>query len=310
MIFSFRRCFSVLMFTMGFMSICMAGAASAQQIENTSIQTKLADLEASSGGRLGLVAIDTANNKRIQYRSEERFPFCSTGKIMVVSAVLKTSEKNSSLLQKHITYDQKDVEKSGYAPITKQHVANGMRVNELCQAAMDYTDNTAMNLLIKVLGGPKTVTAYARSIQDTAFRLDRFEPELNTAIPGDPRDTTTPAAMAQSLQQLTQGHHLLAAKQQDLLFTWLKNNTTGNSRIRAGVPRGWVVGDKTGTGDYGSTNDIGIILPPKCSPIIVAIYLTQNKKDAVKREDIIASATRILLSAFANTDQCIKLKYS
>lgn len=125
----------------------------------------------------------------------------------------------------------------------------------------------------------------------------------------DLRDTTTPAAMAQSLQQLTQDH-LLASKQQDLLLTWLKNNTTGDSRIRAGVPKGWIVGDKTGTGDYGSTNDIGIIWPPKCSPIVVAIYLTQNKKDAVKREDIIASATRMVLSAFANTDQCIKLKYS
>lgn len=281
----------------------------AQENKPDSAQKKLAELETTSGGRLGIYAINTANNTYIKYRPEELFPFCSTAKVMVVSAILKRSEKNPSLLQEKITYTQNDVDKSEYAPITKQHVDSGMSVIELCQAALDYSDNTAMNLLLKVVGGTKAVTSYARSIHDNKFRLDRWEPDLNTAIPGDTRDTTTPAMMAASLQRLTLGN-LLASPQREQLQVWMKNNTTGNTKIRAGVPQGWIVGDKTGNGQYGTTNDIGIIWPPKCPPIVIAIYLTQNKKDAVKREDIIASATRIVLNEFANTDQCVKQNYS
>jgi beta-lactamase class A len=146
-----------------------------------------------------------------------------------------------------------------------------------------------------------------RPIGDNAFRLDRWEPELDTAIPGDIRDTTTPQAMAISLQRLIFGD-VLASPQREQLQAWLKDNTTGNFRIRAGVPKGWVVGDKTGGGkDYGVTNDIGIIWPPKCSPIIVAIYFTQNKKDVPHREDIVAAVTRIVLQEFAKADSCMKI---
>lgn len=289
----FRRCLFLLIFTVAVVPL----VANAQPDKSVSIEAKLAKLEADSGGRLGLFAINTANNTYIQYRADESFPFCSTGKIMVVSDILKKSEKNPDLLQKQIAYHQVDVDKSGYAPITKQHVANGMSVAELCQAAIEYSDNTAMNLLLKIAGGPKAVTSYARSIPDKNFRLDRWEPELNTAIPGDIRDTTTPRAMANSLQQLALGS-VLVSPQRELLQTWLKNNTTGGSKIRAGVPKGWVVGDKTGNGKYGTTNDIGIIWPPKHPPIILAIYLTQNKKETIKRDDIIALATHTVVSDF------------
>ncbi|MEO8401356.1 MAG: class A beta-lactamase [Gammaproteobacteria bacterium] len=283
--------------------------ANAKQIDSTLIQIKLAKLEASSGGRLGVYAINTANNVRVQYRAEELFPFCSTSKIIVVSAILKKSETNPALLQKKITYDKKDIDKSEYAPITQQHIDSGMRIAELCKAAIEYSDNTAMNLLLKILGGPGAVTSYARSIHDNKFRMNRWEPELNSAIPGDTRDTTTPKAMTHSLQQVVLGDGL-ALSQQKQLQTWLKNNTTGAAKIRAGVPKNWIVGDKTGSGQYGTTNDIGIIWPPGCSPIVIAIYLTQNTKDAVNREDILASATHLVLSELASTDQCIKRKYS
>ena len=298
--------YSLLMISMTVSFIaCTPVFASTQSVKPVSIQEKLAELEASSGGRLGVSAINTGNNQRIQYRAEERFPFCSTSKVMVVSAILKQSMTNSHLLQQKITYTQKDIDSSGYAPMTKSHVADGMTIGELCAAAITHTDNTAMNLLIKKLGGPETVTAFAHSIGDHTFRLDRWEPELNSAIPGDLRDTSTPAAMEKSLQQLVLGD-ALGLSQREQLRSWLKSSTTGNSRIRAGVPKGWLVGDKTGSGKYGTTNDIGIIWPPQCSPIVVAIYFTKNQKDAALRDDVIASATHMLMNEFAQSDQCLQ----
>ena len=261
-------------------------------------------LEASSGGRLGVSAINTANNARIQYRAEERFPFASTSKVIIVSAVLKQSEKNPDILKKQITYTQKDVDSSGYAPITQQYVNNGLTVQELCKASIEYSDNASTNLLIKILGGPEAVTAYARTIDDQAFRLDRWEPNL-TAPPGDVQDTTTPNAMVDSLKKLTLGDSL-ASPQREQLQTWLKNNTTGDIKIRAAVPKNWIVGDKTGNGIYGTTNDIAVIWPRGCPPIVMVIYLTQKEKDVIKRDDIIAPAARIVLNEFAKTDQCIR----
>lgn len=303
--FSLFRQSSALVFTIFLTVLGLPLIANAHQIPATaSIQKKLAELEASVDGRLGVSAINTANNTRIQYRGEERFPFCSTSKVMTVAAILKESEKNQSF-KKTIIYGKEDVEKSGYAPITQQHLSHGMSVNELCQAAIEYSDNTAMNLLMKLLGGPSAVNTYAESIGDHTFRLDRWEPELNTAIPGDNRDTTTPNAMADSLKQLALGNSL-ALPQRGLLQTWLKNNTTGNTKIRAGVPKNWVVGDKTGSGSYGTTNDIAVIWPSKCSPIVLMVYLTQKEKDAVKHDEVIASATHLVLDEFAKTDQCIK----
>lgn len=218
---------------------------------------------------------------------------------------MKKSENNPTLLQKTIKYSQKDVDKSGYAPITKNYINNGMSVSKLCEAALDYSDNTAMNILINQLGGINSVNAYARSINDNTFRLDRQEPELNTAIPGDVRDTTTPKAMGNSLQHLVL-KDALKLPEREKLISWLKNNTTGNSKIRAGVPKGWVVGDKTGSGDYGTRNDIGIIYPPKCSPLVVVVYTTQNKKNTISHDEVIESATNMLINEFANTNQCLK----
>lgn len=301
----FRPALLLFMIAIFFISTCTSSFANTQKI--TSIQKQLATLETSSGGRIGVFALNTENNTHVEYRANERFPFCSTFKIMAVSAILKKSMTDSHLLQQKITYTKKEVDSSGYAPITKNHIAHGMIIGELCAAAITYSDNAAINLLLKKLGGPNAVTAFAHSIGDHTFRLDRSEPTLNSAIPGDFRDTSTPAAMEKSLQQLTLGD-TLKSPQREQLQRWLKSNTTGNSRIRADVPKGWLVGDKTGTGAYGTTNDIGIIWPPKCSPIVVVIYFTQNKKDATARDDIIASVTHILINEFAHTDKCIKLK--
>ena len=257
-------------------------------------EKELADLESLSGGRIGLSAANTANNMRIQYRASERFPLCSTAKLMAVSAILKRSMIDNKFLQQKIVYTKKDL--VAYSPITEKYLAEGMTISDLCEAAMIKSDNTAMNLLTNKLGGTQAVTLFARSIGDTAFRLDRLEPELNSAIPDDLRDTTTPAAMEKSLAQLCTGD-ALALPQRKQLLDWLKRNTTGDSRIRAGVPKDWIVGDKTGTGDYGTTNDVAIIWPPKHAPLVVAIYFTQNEKGAAPKNDVIESVTRILLKA-------------
>jgi beta-lactamase class A len=176
----FKRCIFVLICIVTFISVCMPLISNAQQIQPVSTQTELVNLEASSGGRLGIYAINTANNMRVKYRADELFPFCSTSKVMVVSAILKESEKNPAILQKQIRYSQNDIDKSGYAPITKQHIDNGMSVTELCKAAIEHSDNTAMNLLLEIVGDPKAVTSYARSIHDNKFRLDRYSNLFDT----------------------------------------------------------------------------------------------------------------------------------
>lgn len=272
--------------------------SAAPNTSHSCVQEQLAELEVSSGGHLGIAAINTANNQRIDYRANERFPFCSTFKVMVVAAILKQSMTDPYLLEQKINYTQKEVDESGYAPITKNHLAAGMRISELSLAALCYSDNNAVNLLVKNLGGLRKVNAFAFSIGDAEFRLDRLEPELNSGIPEDNRDTTTPGAMATSLYNLTLGNVLEPAKCKKLL-TWMTHNTTGDTRICAGVPQGWIVADKTGSGDYGITNDIGVLWPPNSAPIVVAIYFrTSNKQDAMHHDEIIAAATRIVVDGF------------
>jgi len=266
--------------------------------KTNALNNQLAQLEASVYGRLGVAAINTGNGMRVQYRADECFPFCSTFKTIVAAAILKKSAADKDLLDKRIRYNKDEVTKSGYAPITQKHIADGMTITELCAATLQYSDNAAANLLMKELGGPAAVTAYARSIDDESFRLDRWEPELNSAIPGDERDTTTPAAMEKSLQRLTLGN-ALALPQRVQLVAWLKGNTTGSKRMLAGVSKDWIVGDKTGTGSYGTTNDAGVLWPANGGASIVAvIYFTQNVKDAAPRDDVIAAATRIVIAAF------------
>ncbi|RYY80297.1 MAG: class A beta-lactamase [Moraxellaceae bacterium] len=253
----------------------------------------LAQLETQAQGRLGVSAINTATQQRIDYRASERFPLCSTFKLIAVAAILHKSMHSPNLLQQRMQYSMQQVKDSGYAPITSQHVDTGMTVSELCAACISYSDNTAANLLLQILGGPAALTQFARSIGDPAFRLDRWEPALNTALPNDVRDTSTPAAMADTLQRLLVSN-VLADTQRALLLYWLKNNTTGNARIRAGVPKDWVVGDKTGTGAYGTSNDIGIIWPAQQAPIIVAIYFTTPLKTAKPNDPVIAAVSRIM----------------
>lgn len=274
-------------------SACTAWSRNGSQ---SSGEAQLAELERASGGRLGVVGFHTGSGARIQHRAHERFPMCSTFKLMLAAAVLERSAKDASLLSRTVSYTQGDL--ITYSPITEKHVASGMSVAELCAATTQYSDNAAANLLLKLLGGPGEVTAFSRRIGDQTFRLDRTEPELNTSIPGDLRDTTTPAAMSDSVQRLVLGDALGVA-QREQLKTWLLGNTTNKERFLAGVPAGWKVGDKTGGGSYGSNNDVGVLWPPAGAPLVLSVYLTFPEKDAKTRNDVVASATRIAVAALA-----------
>jgi len=252
----------------------------------------LKQLEGSFAGRLGVVALNTGNGETLSYRGEERFPLCSTFKAMLAAAILQRSSLTPGLLQERIRYQKSDL--VSYSPISEQHLQDGMTVAELCAATVQYSDNGAANLLMKLLDGPEGVTTFARSIGDHHFRLERWETELNTAIPGDLRDTTTPLAMAHSLHKLVLGEALQAPQRQQLQ-DWLRGNTTGGTRIRAGVPATWQVGDKTGTGDYGTSNDVAVLWPPGKAPVVLALYLTQDAKDASPRNETLVAATRIVV---------------
>lgn len=253
---------------------------------------KLAQLEQSAGGRLGVAFIDTSTGARYSYRGDERFPLTSTFKVLAAGAVLKKSEQEPELLSKKITYQQSDL--VTWSPVMEKHLAQGMLLKDIAAAAIEWSDNTAGNYLLKEIGGPAGIGQMVRRLGDETTRLDRWEPELNTAIPGDERDTTTPNAMASNLQQLATGN-ALKKEQKQLLQTWLKQNQTGAQSIRAGTPKGWVVGDKTGAGDYGTTNDIAVIWPPERAPLILAVYFTQHKQDATARRDVLAKAAEIVL---------------
>jgi beta-lactamase class A len=171
-----------------------------------------------------------------------------------------------------------------------------MTIAELCAAALQVSDNCACNLLLDRIGGPAAVTAFARRIGDTAFRLDRRETALNAALPGDPRDTTTPRAMAGSLEALLLDD-ALAPEARRRLLDWMFANTTGKERIQAGFPAGWRVADKTGTGAYGTTNDVGIVFPPQGQPVIVAIYYTATQPDAKSDSKTVADAAAVVARA-------------
>ena len=271
-----------------------AAHAHAANVDPTlAARDKLGQLETTSGGRLGVCAIDTGSGVTITHRADERFPMCSTFKVMAAGAVLAQSERTAHLLQQRIHYRADEL--VSYSPITEKHIGDGMTVSALCAAALQYSDNTAGNQLIKLLGGPTGVTAYARSIGDSEFRLDRWETALNSAIPNDPRDTTTPSAMAHSLQTLVLGN-ALSEPQRKQLEDWLRGNTTGGKRIRAALAADWRTGDKTGSGNYGTTNDIAVFWPPERKPVVLAIYYTQDDPKVKWRDDVLVAATRIVLS--------------
>jgi len=231
-------------------------------------------IEADVQGRLGVALLDAGTGRITGWRLDERFPMCSTFKWLLAAAVLQRVDAGRERLERRIVFGADAL--LSYAPATSRHVGGaGMSVAELCEAAITLSDNTAANLLLAALGGPAAVTACARSLDDEVTRLDRTEPALNESLPGDPRDTTSPRAMAGTLRRALLGDALSAAAR-ERLAGWMVATQTGAQRLRAGLPADWRVGDKTGTGERGSTNDVGVIWPASGAPIVASVYLTNT----------------------------------
>ena len=237
-------------------------------------------LEKQNGARIGVMAIDTADGNALFYRENERFLMCSSFKLSLAAAVLARVDAGQEKLDRVIRYDKTDL--LDVSPATTKNLAGGMRVDALCEAAVIYSDNTAANLLLAAIGGPASVTKFWRSLGDQTSRLDRTEPTLNVAD-GD-KDTTTPVAMAGNLKAVLLGDALSQSSRQRL-NGWLLANTTGQARLRAGLPGDWAVGDKTGTGSD-TLVDLAIITPPARKPILVAAYVNGGNGAPADREKI------------------------
>ncbi|ATU92327.1 class A beta-lactamase [Phyllobacterium zundukense] len=240
-------------------------------------------LEEKTGARLGVSARDTGSDNRIDYRENERFAMCSTFKFLAAAAVLARVDQKQEQLERMILIKKSDL--VTYSPVTEKYVGKGMSIEAICEAAVTLSDNTAGNLMLDTLGGPKALTKYARSLGDATFRLDRWETELNEAKPGDPRDTITPAAILKDLQK-TMLEDALSRSSRDQLVEWMLGSKTGDKRLRAGLPKDWNVGDKTGTSDSGMANDLAVIWPPDRKPILLAVYLYDPKGTADSRNEI------------------------
>lgn len=252
---------------------------------------ELVGLEKRHGGRLGVAILDTARATPIIHRGSERFPLCSTHKFLSAAFVLARVDRKDESLARRIVYAKEQL--VSHAPVTEKHAGgDGMTVGELCDAALTFSDNGAANLLFDSFGGPAALTAYLRSLGDTATQLDRREPELNQYEPDDPRDTTTPVAMLVLMTKILLGAALTPASREQLV-TWLIGCKTGDKRIRAGVPQGWSVGDKTGSGGDNATNDVAIIWPPGRPPILATAYYIGSDAPIELREAVLAEVGRI-----------------
>jgi beta-lactamase class A len=275
-----------------------ARAATSSAEERLALANKrLAEIEAREGGRLGVFVRDTGSGATIEHRADERFPMCSTFKLLTAAAALKRVDDGAERLDRTIAYGPNDLLE--YAPIAKAHAAEGgMTVADLCAAAIDWSDNTAGNLVLQSIGGPAGFTAFARSLGDELTRLDRNEPTLNESAPGDPRDTTSPRAMAADMQKVLVGDALTRSSRRQLQ-DWLINDKVGDKRLRAGLPPSWRIGDKTGTGEHGSTNAVAIIWPPGRAPLIATVYYTESSAPMEARNAIHKAIGGLIAETFA-----------
>lgn len=243
--------------------------------------------ETMLAARVGYAELDLASGKVLNsYRQDERFPMMSTFKVLLCGAVLARVDAGQEQLDRRLTWQKADL--ITYSPVTEKHLADGMTVAELCDAAITLSDNTAANLLLSTLGGPQKLTDFIRKTGDGTTRLDRVEPELNEALPGDVRDTTTPAAMAKTLRQLLTGDTLTAASRQQLA-RWMEEDKVAGPLLRSVLPAGWYIADKTGAGERGSRGIVAVLGPDGTPSRIVVIYVTGSKATMDERNKAIAA---------------------
>jgi len=262
----------------------------------TTFAVQIEDLERAHGGSIGVAATNLEDGKYLEYRANERFAMCSTFKLLLVGAVLSHVDSGEERLSRSVEFTQADILE--HAPITKQHLnENKMSIAELCAATLQYSDNTAANLLLRSIGGPKSLTGYIRSLNDKVTRIDRTEPTLNSNNLNDLRDTTTPSAMVKTMQKLLVGNSL-SQQSREKLNTWLVGNKTGDKKLRAGIPPSWRIGDKTGAGNNGASSDVAIAWPTDKKPFLVAVYYTGSSTSTDEKNKIIAKVGRIVSKSF------------
>ncbi|KAA1288756.1 class A beta-lactamase [Alcaligenes faecalis] len=249
------------------------------------------EAEQSLQARIGLAVLDTADGQLWQYRADERFPMASTSKALICSALLARGPgamKTAWLIKEEAI--------QSYAPTTENLIGQYVSAAQLCAITMRNSDNTAANGVLEMLGGPQAVTSFLRTIGDTVTRLDRNEPSLNEATPGDLRDTTTPQAMVQTLQSLVLGD-ALKTSDRDRLTDWLRHNEVGGPLLRAGVPESWNVADRTGAAGYGTRGVVAVMWPPERAPLVAAVYITETKASMEARNAAIAAIGKVIAQA-------------
>lgn len=256
------------------------------------IQDSLRELEAGVGGRLGVAALDMASDRRVDYRSNNLFPLCSTYKLLLAGAVLAKIDQGKEQLDRAIPLTQADMQE--YAPLAKTLLPKGqMTVAEALFGAIVSSDNSAANLLLNSIGGAGALTLYARTLGDKTTHLDRIEPFLNEAMPGDARDTTSPAAMLNDLGVLLL-QDALSPFSRDLLIDLLAKSQTGTAKLRAGLPAAWKAGDKSGMGEHGSSCDVAIAWPKEKQPLLIAAYLTESNASLAERNKVLSETARLV----------------
>jgi beta-lactamase class A len=251
-----------------------------------------AALEARFDARLGVFAVDTGSGRTVEHRPDERFGYASTFKALAAAAVLDRT--TAAELDRVVRYTAADL--VAHSPITKDRVATGITLREAADAAVRYSDNTAANLLLDRLGGPDGFERALRDLGDQVTDPERRETALSDVEPGDRRDTTTPRAFATDLRAYAVGD-ALSPDDRQVLVDLLRRNTTGDALIRAGVPPGWTVGDKTGNGTYGTRNDIAVLWPPDRAPIVLAVMSSRDREDDDHDDALIAEAAKAVVAA-------------
>lgn len=264
------------------------------------ISNQIAKLETGYGGKIGIYLIDYNNKSHFGYNENFYFPICSVYKFLVVGAVLKESMETPNLLNKKIKINENDI--IGYTPITSKNIDKKLTIAELSKATM-LSDNTAANLLIKKLGGLKNLNKFIQSLGDRDTIITADEPAINNVNLRDNLNKTTPRIIAKDLNKVAFDKKILNKKNQSLFKKWLQENDTGKNRIAFNIPEEWKIGDKTGTCEYGTTNDVAIIWPKNKKPIIISIFYTQVDKNAKANDIVIQKITKILLDNLKYDDQ-------
>lgn len=246
--------------------------------------------------RVGVTLYDSATGETWDYQGDARFPMTSTFKTLACAALLARVDGGTEDLDRRVTFNKDDL--VTYSPVTQTRTGEpGMTLGEICEATMATSDNTAANLVLNAIGGPGNVTGFVRALGDKVTRLDRTEPTLNEATPGDPRDTTTPNAMVGNLRKLVLSD-TLANDSRNRLISWLKGNRVSDNLLRSALPRDWQIGDRSGAGGYGSRSIAAVLWPPNSEPLILAIYITETEASFDERNKAIAEIGRVVVKRY------------